>query len=84
MLIVSASYDGGATYTELSDIRHWEETTELTLSEFSAPASLKFRVRDTGYRGGFLATVGMECDDGYSQTWITDDGFSIEFIEFIC
>ena len=73
-LDVSVSYDGGDSYESLSYKAGWAATTELALTDFSPPATLRFEVDDYDHRGGFMATVSVECDDGYEATFITDQG----------
>ena len=74
-LHVFVSYDGGSSYESLSYKAGWAATTELE-SVFAPPfyATLRFEVDDYKHTGGFMATVSVECDDGYEATYITDKG----------
>ena len=52
----------------------WEKEATLTLTNITASTALRFEVDNNGGAGGFVATITVQCDDGYSSTMITDDG----------
>ena len=72
-LTVSVSYDG-TVFEELSYESTWWTTTELTLTNIVAPTVLHFEADDNQHTGGFLATIRLQCNDGYNRTIITDEG----------
>ena len=52
----------------------WEKEATLTLTNITASTALRFEVDNNGGAGGFVATITVQCDDGYTSTMITDDG----------
>lgn len=74
-LEIWASTDGAA-YVQVADTTDWDITAETELTDIVAPTTLRFQVDDNDHRGGLLATVRVQCSDGYDQTFITDDGNS--------
>ena len=69
---VSVSYDEG-TYERLSSNTNWKTTVELQLNNVTEPTVLQFEVDDSDHTGGFLATIRLQCNDGYNRTIITDE-----------
>jgi len=66
----------GAAYVQVADTTDWDITAEAELTDIVAPTTLRFQVDDNHHRGGLLATVRVQCGDGYDQTFLTDDGNS--------
>ena len=70
---VSVSYDG-TTFERLSSNTYWSTTVALQLNNLTAPTVLQFEVDDDAHTGGFLATIRLQCNDGYNRTILTDEG----------
>jgi len=66
----------GAAYVQVADTDDWDITAEVELTDITGPTKLRFQVDDNDHRGGLLATVRVQCDDGYDRTILTDDGNS--------
>ena len=70
---VDISHDEGTKWQPITSASTKVDITIATSITDIAFAALRFQVDDEDTTGGFAATVGLTCDDGYYRCFYTDD-----------